>query len=125
MANYYNNIPQQNISDSAAATLKVFDQFGQPTITLEAGAVDACTGFFESRGFDRSSSETIAYIILKQAKIDGYSPFQILDTLNGLDKIQISALVTEILNYNRFKTSSLGMAQTFIPVQEIQRNIAP
>jgi hypothetical protein len=119
----YNNIPQQQVSDSSLGTVELFNQFGQATIALDAASLDACIGFFQSRGFGKDSSQSIAYIIMKQAKLDGYSPFQILDTLGGLDNIQISSLVTEILNYNRFKTSSLGMSQTFKPVSEIQRNI--
>jgi hypothetical protein len=49
---------------------------------------------------------------------------QILDTLRGLDNVQLSGLVSEILNYNRFKSSSLGYADKPQPHPEIQRNIA-
>jgi hypothetical protein len=37
--------------------------------------------------------------------------------------VEISALVGEILNYNRFKTSSLGITRPPTPAEEIQRNI--
>jgi hypothetical protein len=119
----YNNIPQEVVTDSAKSTLQMFNQYGTPTLSLDAATVDAAVGFFTSRGFDKHSAESISYIIMKQAKIDGYKPFDIIDTLQGLDNVQISALVTEILNYNRFKTSSLGTAQSFIPVDTVQRNI--
>jgi hypothetical protein len=123
MPTYYNNIPQEQITDSASSTLQVFDQYGKPTLALDAATVDAAVGFFTSRGFDTHSAQSITYIILRQARIDGYKPFQIIDTLQGLDNVQISALVTELLNYNRYKSSSLGMAQSFIPVDSVQRNI--
>ena len=119
----YNNIPQEKVTDSALGTIKLFDQYGQATIALDAASIDACVGFFESKGFKKDSAESIAYIIMKQAKLYGYNAFQVLDTLSGMDTVQISSLVTEILNYNRFKTSTLGMAQTFTPVSEVQRNI--
>jgi hypothetical protein len=119
----YNNIPQMKTTDSALATVQLFNQYGSPIVALDAATIDACVGFFESRGFDRNSAESISYIIMKQAKLDGYKPFEIIDTLGGLDNVQISALVTELLNYNRYKSSSLGMAQTFIPVATVQRNI--
>jgi hypothetical protein len=119
----YNNIPQKTTTDSALGTIKLFNQYGQTTVSLDAASIDACEGFFESKGFGKDASKSIAYIILKQAKLDGYNPFQVLDSLAGMDTIQISALVTEILNYNRFKTSTLGMSQTFTPVAEIERNI--
>ena len=34
--------------------------------------------------------------------------FELLDTLKGLDTLQLSAVVTEVLNYNRSKVSTLG-----------------
>ena len=48
---------------------------------------------------------------------------QILDTLKGFDNVEISALVSEILNYNRFKTSFLGYTQSFVINDEVLRNI--
>jgi hypothetical protein len=60
---------------------------------------------------------------MKQSKIDGYNPMKILDTLRGLDSVEISALVSEIINYNRFKTSFLGYALAFNPNQQVVRNI--
>jgi hypothetical protein len=60
---------------------------------------------------------------MKQAKKDGYNPMQILDTLTGVDSVEISALVAEILNYNRVKTSFLGYSKEFTPHDEVQRNV--
>ena len=71
------------------------------------------------------AAQSVAMIILSQAKKDNLNPFDILDTLRGLSSVQISALVGEILNYNRFKTSSLGITLTPTPADEIQRNILP
>ena len=34
--------------------------------------------------------------------------FELLDTLGGFDDIQLSTVITEILNYNRAKISTLG-----------------
>jgi hypothetical protein len=67
--------------------------------------------------------ESLLKIIKKQAKKDGYNPMQILDTLKGIDNVEISALVSEILNYNRVKTSFLGYARGFEPHYEVQRNV--
>ena len=80
-------------------------------------------GFFENKGFQQASAESTAVVIMKQAKLDGYNPMTILDTLKGLESVEISALVGEILNYNRLKTSLLGYANQFTPSPEITRNI--
>ena len=50
---------------------------------------------------------------------------EILSTLSGLSNVEISSLVGEILNYNRFKTSSLGISQLYAPADSVVRNILP
>jgi|APGre2960657404_1045060.scaffolds.fasta_scaffold00190_23 hypothetical protein len=120
---FYNNIPPDNPENSASTTLKFFDQFYQVPIEINGNSLTAVKGFFESRGFGESAAETIAVIILSQAKKDKINEFQIIDTLTGLSQLQLSGLVGEILNFNRFKSSSLGLTPTAIPANEIQRNI--
>jgi len=117
----YNNLPYSNVS--ASAIVQAYDAYFTSPIELPASTLDAMKGFFTSRGFDTVSAESISVIIIKQARKDNYNPMQILDTLKGLDSIEISALVAEILNYNRFKTSFLGYALAFRPHVEVLRNI--
>jgi hypothetical protein len=105
--------------------VKVFDQYYQAPIDLNNNELIAMTGFFESRGFGKDAAESTAITILKQAKKDNYSPMQIMDTLSGLSNVEISGLVAEILNYNRFKTSSLGVSQIYSPADDVVRNILP
>jgi hypothetical protein len=50
-------------------------------------------------------------VLLQQAKLDNVNVFDLLDTLKGLTEVQLSAVVTEVLNYNRQKTSTLGYRQ--------------
>ena len=67
--------------------------------------------------FEQEAKARLCFIVAKDWD-------QILDTLKGLDNVQLSGLVSEILNYNRFKSSSLGYADKPQPHPEIQRNIA-
>ena len=117
----YNNLPYSNVS--ASAIVQAYDAYFNSPVELPASTLDAMKGFFTGRGFDTVSAESISVIIIKQAKKDNYNPMQILDTLKGLDSVEISALVAEILNYNRFKTSFLGYALAFTPHIEVSRNI--
>jgi hypothetical protein len=121
--NYYNNIPRSNQANSDSSTVQFFNQYYQVPVELNSNSLVAMKGFFEKRGFGTDAAESTALIILSQAKNDNLNEFQILDTLGGLTSVQISALVGEILNYNRFKTSSLGLAAVSTPADEIQRNI--
>ena len=124
MTTFYNNLPQTTITpDSSNQTLKVFDNYTQSPISVDGATYDAAVGFFSSRGFQKDAAESTALIILRQAKLDGINPYQLLDTLKGLESVQLSNLITELLNYNRYKSSSLGVASPFTPNEEIARNI--
>ena len=120
MADLYSNLPASNNSNSM---VKAYDAYFNKPLELETNVLNGMKGFFASRGFEESSAESISVIIIKQAKSDGYNPMTILDTLKGLDNVEISALVSEILNYNRFKSSFLGYARQFNTSNEISRNI--
>lgn len=121
MANNYSNLP---ITQSQLEkTVQAFSSYYSAPIELNASAYAAMVGFFTDRGFDKSAAESITTIVMTQAKRDDYNPMQILDTLRGLDSVEISGIVAEILNYNRYKTSSLGTARPFQTNPEIQRNI--
>jgi hypothetical protein len=122
--NYYNNLPQpEKIIDSAQPTLKVFDAYTASPLSIDGSTYDAMTGFFTARGFGIEAARSMAYVIIKQATLDKINPFELIDTLKGLADVQISGLITEILNYNRFKTSSLGIASPFTTAEEVARNI--
>ena len=123
MANNYNNIPKKISTLTSDQTVKFFDSFYQIPIELDGTSLTAIKGYFESRGYGTDSAESVAIIIASQAKKDNLNPFDILDTLKGFSSVQISALVGEILNYNRFKTSSLGITLEPTPADEIQRNV--
>lgn len=119
----YTNLPSEKTQSSSDQTLKVFDGVNSKPTELNNAALTALTGYLESRNFKSPSAEYIAITILKQAKADGYDPFEIIRTLKGSDDVTISSVVAEILNYNRFKTSTLGIVLNTNPVEDISRNI--
>jgi hypothetical protein len=119
----YNNIPQNPIQSSSNSTAQFFSTFYQAPIELNGTDIIAVTGFFESRGFTKDAADGVAMIILSQAKANNLNAFQILDTLKILNGIELSQLVGQILNYNRFKTSTLGISTSITPADEIERNI--
>lgn len=102
------NIPRDPNVNTDQAVRDFFDQYYQGRVEYAASEVDAVLGFFSNRGFGDEASSSIASVLLRQAKVDQVSTFRLLDTLKGLDELQLSALVAEILNYSRIKSSSLG-----------------
>jgi hypothetical protein len=115
-----NNLPASPYSNS---TIQAFDTYYEKPFEIDASTFSMMKGFFESRGFDKSSSETISISIMKQARLDGYNPLAVLDTMKSLQGVELSAVVGDIINYNRFKTSYLGQSTGFKPFEPVARNI--
>lgn len=105
---FVNNLPNTESTDSANKTKTFFDSYYQKGISLAAGEVDTAIGFFLDRGFEKTAAETIGATLLQQAKIESISVHKLIDTLKGLNELQMSRVVTEILNYNRLRISTLG-----------------
>jgi len=95
----------------------------QDRIEFNASEYDAVVGFFEGKDYTRASAQSIAYVILRQARIDNVPVFQVLDTLGTVSPVALSQLVTEILNTNRYKTSVLGYKNPRTTQDHISRNI--
>jgi hypothetical protein len=117
------NLPRTTNPDSADKVKSFFDSYFVQQISFPAQLIDATVGFFTKRGFDNLAASSTAIVLLQQAKLDGVNVFDLLDTLNGLEDIQLSAIVTEVLNYNRESVSTLGYRQATTGEQLEARNI--
>ena len=102
------NLPKENTTDSAEEVKEFFNQYLTEKIAYPASQVDAVIGFFENRGFEKTSAVAVSTALLQQAKIDQVNVFELIDTLKGLTNIQLSDIVANVLNYNREKISTLG-----------------
>jgi hypothetical protein len=118
------NLPQNIINEDSSDKVKLFfdGYFTQPT-SFPAADIDAVTGFFSKRGFDELASNSTAIILLLQAKADKVNVFTLLKTLENLPDLQLSAVVTEVLNYNRQKISTLGYRKDDVTDLLEKRNI--
>jgi len=110
-----------NYSDKGVT--KFFDNYFSKELSFPSNQVDAVVTFFTKRGFDKTSAISVATTLLQQAKVDNVKIFELLDTLTGLNEIQLSSIVTEVLNYNRPKTSTLGFKRTESADKIEKRNI--
>lgn len=117
------NLPPKQIEDSAAGTRLYFDTYGEAPLEYNATEVDACISFFQKRGFDSDAAIAVSSVLLRQAKIDSTPIFVLLDTMSGFNTVQLSALVSEIMNNNRVPTSTLGYKSEVVKT-DITRNIA-
>ena len=123
MTDFYTNLPAKDKDNLDKTIEKLTTSNYQEEFQFNVGEYDAAIGFFVKRGFTRTAAETTAYIILQQAKIDSVSPQQILDQLTVASPVQLSELITIILNANRYKSSRLGVRQTRTTKDTVSRNI--
>ena len=109
--------------DSAGEVKEFYNKYFSKQVNFTSNEVDSCVGFFEKRGFDKTSAISTSVAVLQQAKVEGTPVYAILDTLKGLNDVQLSKLVTTILNVNRSASSQLGYKiEPSTPSKE-QRNI--
>lgn len=99
MANNY-------ISDNKVKTF--FNKYYTQPVSFASSDIDTVVGYFEKRKFDRIAAQSVAGVLLTQAKKDGVNVQQLIDTLQGTDDIQLSYIVSQILNLNRQKNTLLG-----------------
>ena len=123
MVEVYSNLPEKEKDRLLQSIEKLsVDQY-QEAFSFNVNEYDSAIGFFVKRGFSRGSAEKIAYIILKQAKVDEINSQELLDSLTKASPVQLSELITVILNGNRVKTSKLGTRVSRSVKDIINRNI--
>lgn len=123
MIQIYTNLPQKE-KDALQKTIeKLTTSDRVEPFQFNQNDLDVAIGFFMKRGFDRQPAEETAYVILQQAKIDSVNPQEILDQLTKATPVQLSELITIILNANRYKTSRLGVRNTRTEKTFVSRNI--
>lgn len=119
--------PTTNLGVSSASGSQSIVQFlsgiEQDRTELNGAQYDAAVAFFTERNYDRQSAESIAYVLMKQAKIDNANVFEVLDSLRPATPVDLSSLVAEILNAYRYKTSVLGYKNDRSAQSHVLRNI--
>lgn len=108
---------------SKELTARFFDNFYNREISYNASEVDAVIGYFLKRGFDTIAAINTASVLLQQAEVDKITVFQLIDTLKGVNDVQLSNIVAQILNFNRGKSSKIGYRTANQRLLVEQRNI--
>lgn len=89
-------------------TQVIFAEYFKEAVSYNSSDVSAVVGYFLKRGFDKISAINTAAIFLQQAQIDKVPVYVLLDTLKGLKDVELTDVITQILNLYRRKTSVLG-----------------
>ena len=123
MTEIYSNLPPKEKDQLDKTIEKLTTTDYETGYQFNVNDYGAAIGFFVKRGFARASAESTAYVILAQAKIDNVNPQEVLDKLGHATEIQLSEIITIILNANRYKSSRLGVRQTLTTTETVSRNI--
>lgn len=108
MINQPINLPQTATTDSAEEVKSFFNKYFTHQVTFPASQIDAVIGFFLKRGFQEQAARSTSIVLLNQSRVDNINVFELLDTLKTLNDVQLSQIVTEVLNVYREKSSTLG-----------------
>lgn len=115
---------QQNaIQDSGKEVKQLFNRYFTKQINITSNEVDSVVGFFTKRKFTKDAAVAVATVIIQQAKAEGKNVFKVIDTLTGLSEVQLSQLVSAILNNNRSKISALGFKNNYEVITTENRNV--
>lgn len=114
---------QKNMQDSGKEVRQLFNRYFSKQINITSSEVDTVVGFFTKRKFTKDAAISVATVIIQQAKAENKNVFQLVDTLTGLSEVQLSQLVSAILNNNRSKISALGYKNIYDIETTENRNV--
>lgn len=117
------NLPLSDASQNSEEVRAFFDKYFQKEIVFPSSQIDAVVGFFQKRGFDDLAARSTAIVLLNQARLDNVNIFELIDSLGGLADVQLSNIVTEVMNVYREKTSYLGYKLIAVEETLESRNI--
>lgn len=114
------NIPNlENVTEQT----KLFNRQFENQIAYKVNEVDAVIGYFLKRGFDDVAAINTASVLLEQASLDKIPVYKLIDTLKGVNDVQLSNIVAQILNLKRSKSSKIGYRIPITTELFDQRNI--
>ena len=119
---FYSNLPNKD-DEKLKDTMKTLTHERDNEFEFNVGDYDTTIAFFVKRGFERASAEQLAYIILRQAKIDDVNPQEVVEKLGDASPVELSEVTQMILNSTRFKSSRLGTRQNKETKSIVSRNI--
>jgi hypothetical protein len=125
MKKVLSNLPVADSADSADFAKTYFNYYADAGNEFNANDVEATIGYLKSAGFGEQAAIVTSSILLKQAKQENIPVYSLLDTLKGLESLELSTIVSTVLNQNRSVTSVLGFRFATIENQFQTRNILP
>ena len=104
-------------------TVRVFDEFYNRELVIDANIYDNVLSFFTSIFADKEAAKNFTLSVFKISEDSGTPVESILSELSNQNQVQITATLAYYLNNQRSNATLLGITNTATPNQYTARNI--
>ena len=109
---------------SADRTVRIFDNFYNTKLVVNASDYDAVYSYFEGASNNKTISANFAAMMFRIAQESNVNVMELLQQLNGqTSKLAMNQTICYYLNAFKSKVSLYGVGSLPVPNQAVQRNI--
>lgn len=113
------------INPAVDLTVRVFDDFYNFSIEVDANTYDIVNSYFESVFATKEAAENFTITLFRVAQETRTDVLTLLAEIQDLDQIQLTAQLAYYLNGLRSKTTLLGINAAVTPNFYTARNVLP
>lgn len=104
-------------------TVKIFDEFYDFNLTVDANLYDAVYSYFQSVFADNSSAKNFTLTLFRISEASAIPALDLLSDIKGQDQITLTKTFAYYLNNQRSNTTLLGIGATTTPSVYAARNV--
>jgi aconitase B len=113
------------INPAVDLTVRVFDEFYDFAVEVDANTYDIVNGYFESVFATKDAAENFTTTLFRVAQETRTDVLTLLSEIQDMDQIQLTATLAYYLNGLRSNTTLLGVNAAVTPNFYTARNVLP
>jgi hypothetical protein len=111
-------------SSSTDQTVKIFDNFYNTKLSVNASDYDVVYSFFKGASNNSITAANFSALLFRIAQESGNNVIELLNLLQGTsNKLQMTSVMCYYLNTLKSKSSQYGVGNIPQPNQSVQRNV--
>jgi hypothetical protein len=114
-----------NLNPKMDQTVKIFDEFYEFAVDVDANEYDAVSSFFESVFTSKTAALNFTTVLFRIADQTQTPVLTLLDEIQGQDEIELNQTLAYYLNGLRSPTTLLGITEPVVPNYWTARNVLP
>ena len=123
--NNYNLNPIDTARNESTSTNKYFNNFFDPTFTVDPNIDAAVISYFETVSENKESAKLLASAVIYTSYTRGINPMTVLSEFATLQPGELNQYLTMFLNLQRVGTSFLGLTTQPITNKYVARAVLP